>query len=107
MRARCADRSVESVSSWFTSAGLSAAIMIVLALPPSAFWRSIVSTESRYGTRIFFFFGSLFAASAEITLPSEERDWLIALPSFSRSPVAPVPDCRSEPARSIRLMMAV
>jgi hypothetical protein len=46
-------------------------------------------------------------ASAEMTLPSEERERLMAEPSLRRSPVAPVPDWRSEPARSMRLMSDV
>ncbi|KAE8911390.1 hypothetical protein PF003_g4196 [Phytophthora fragariae] len=41
-----------------------------------------------------------------ITLPSALRLLLIAAPSFSRSPVAPVLDARSEPARSTRLILA-
>ena len=39
---------------------------------------------------------------AEITFPSADRDRLIFVASFSRSPVAPVLDWRSEPARSTR-----
>ena len=35
------------------------------------------------------------SARAEITLPSVERDWLMAAPSFKRSPVAPVLSARS------------
>ena len=89
------------------SAGDSAAIMIVLALPPRLFCSSIVSTESRYGTRPFFLSaGSELAASAEMQLPRHVSDRLMAAPSFSRSPVAPVESARSLPARSMRLMTA-
>ena len=35
------------------------------------------------------------SANAEMTLPSEDRDWLMAAPSFKRSPVAPVDSARS------------
>ena len=81
--------------------------MMVLALPPSEFCSSMVSAESRYGTRIFFLLaGSELNASAEMQLPRQESDWLMAAPSFRRSPVAPVESARSLPARSIRLMMA-
>jgi len=89
------------------SAGDSAAIITVLALPPSELASSIVSTESRYGTRTGGLPGVELAASAEMTLPSEESDRLMALPSFKRAPVAPVESARSEPARSMRLMILV
>ena len=82
-----------------------AAIMMVLALPPREFCNSIVNTESRYGTRTFLPPPELWA-NAEMQLPSDERDKLMALPSFNRAPVAPVPLWRSDPARSIKLMMA-
>ena len=36
------------------SAGLSAAIMMVLEFPPKAFFSSFVRTESLYGTRALF-----------------------------------------------------
>lgn len=80
--------------------------MTVLALPPSEFCSSIVSTESLYGTRICFLAlaGSPLWASAEMTLPSDVSDRLIAAPSLSLSPVAPVESARSEPAKSTRLM---
>ena len=65
----------ESVrTSWLMSAGLMAAIMIVFALPPREFCSSMVSTESRYGTRTFFVPGPLLAASAEMQLPSDDSD---------------------------------
>ena len=43
--------------------------------------------------------------SQSLALPSA-RTRLMALPSFSRSPVAPVESARSLPARSMRLMIA-
>lgn len=30
------------------------------------------------------------SARADMTLPRDDKDWLIAAPSFNRSPVAPV-----------------
>ena len=62
--------------------------IIVFELPPSAFINSLVSTESRYGTRTFL--PPALSARAPITLPSDESDKLIAAPSLSVSPVAPV-----------------
>lgn len=86
------------------SAGESAATMIVFELPPSADWRICVSFESRYGMKIFFLGLLAWSASAEMTLPSDESDLLMAAPSLRRSPVAPVDSARSEPARSTRFM---
>ena len=43
-------------------------------------------------------------ARQEITLPKTDSDLLMALPSFNLSPVAPVEEDLSEPARSTRLM---
>jgi hypothetical protein len=59
-----------------------------------------VSLESRYGMCC-----DLPSTSAEMTLPSAERLRLILVASLSRSPVAPVLDWRSEPARSTRLSL--
>ena len=59
--------------------------MRVFVLPPSESWRSRVSLESLYG--MCFDFPS---TRAEITLPSAERERLIFVASFKRSPVAPV-----------------
>lgn len=42
-----------------------------------------------------------------ITFPSVDRDLLMAEPSFSRSPVAPVESARSLPARSTKFTMDV
>ena len=86
------------------SAGDSAATMMVFELPPSADCRICVSLESRYGTKTFFLGLLACSARAEMTLPRDESDLLIAAPSLRRSPVAPVDSARSEPARSTRFM---
>ena len=53
------------------------------------------------------FFGcAACSANAEITAPSADSDWLIAVPSLSRVPVAPVASARSEPARSTKCSLA-
>eukprot|EP00962_Isochrysis_galbana_P014801 scaffold4238_cov105-Isochrysis_galbana.AAC.11 len=76
----------------------------VSELPPSDSCSTRVSFELRYGTCGRF--PPLPAeASAMITLPSAERDTLIAIPSFSRPPSAPDLDARSDPARSTRLIL--
>ena len=62
--------------------------MTVLLFPPRAFFSSLVSTESLNGTLTFF--PDDLSARAAIQLPRLLRDWLIAAPSFSLSPVAPV-----------------
>ena len=80
--------------------------MMVFALPPSASWRMHVSFDSRYGTSTFFFGLLLFSASAVMTLPSIVSDRLMAAPSLSLSPVAPVDSARSDPARSTRFILA-
>jgi hypothetical protein len=41
-----------------------------------------------------------WSARAEMTLPSDESDLLMAAPSLSRSPVAPVDSARSDPCAS-------
>lgn len=61
---------------------------MVLLLPPKAFIKSLVKTESLYGTLTLL--PAELSANAEITLPSDVNDKLIAAPSFSLSPVAPV-----------------
>ncbi len=59
-----------------------------------------VSLESRYGTC-----AAPASVNALITLPSADRDRLILVASFSRSPVAPVLACRSLPARSTKFSL--
>ena len=56
MDKREAHRKVDKVSSKLISAGLMAAIIAVLELPPRFSFRSHVSTESRYGMKSSFFF---------------------------------------------------
>ena len=64
-----------------------------------------MSFELRYGMKTFFDFFDC-SASALITLPNAERLLLMFAPSLSLSPVAPVFETRSEPARSTRLIVA-
>eukprot|EP00955_Chlamydomonas_euryale_P043649 352664-Chlamydomonas_euryale.AAC.6 len=59
-----------------------------------------VSLESRYGTWPLF-----PSTSAEMTFPSADSERLILVASLRRSPVAPVFDWRSDPARSTRLSL--
>mmetsp|Transcript_3720 Transcript_3720/g.13716 ORF Transcript_3720/g.13716 Transcript_3720/m.13716 type:complete len:319 (-) Transcript_3720:544-1500(-) len=98
--ARLPKRSVLTVSSLLYMEGEQQMTSVVLELPPSAFCSSRVSFESRYGT-----YDDFESTSAEITLPSADSDRLIFVASFSRSPVAPVLDWRSEPARSTILSL--
>ena len=70
----------------------------VLVLPPSESCNKRVSFESRYGTCAF----AADETRDSITLPRAVRDMLILIPSFICSPVAPVLDCRSDPARSTK-----
>ena len=72
-------------------------LCLTFVFPPSESWRRRVSFESRYGIC------DVPATSEEMTLPSAARERLIFVASFSRNPVAPVFDCRSEPAKSTRL----
>ena len=75
----------------------------VFELPPKAFYSILVKLEFLYGMTIFFF-PFYFSTNALMTLPSVDRLRLIILPSFSLSPVAPVYEDFSDPAKSIRLM---
>ena len=68
--------------------------MTVLLLPPSESCSKRVSFEFLYGIWLLF-----PSTSADMTLPSVERDKLILVASFSRWPVAPVLDCLSEPCQ--------
>ena len=76
------------------------ATITVLVFPPSESWSSRVSFESRYGMCC-----DLPSTRAEMQLPRAESERLIFVASLSRSPVACVFDCRSEPARSTRLSL--
>lgn len=74
--------------------------MRVRVFPPSESWSRRVSLESRYGICL-----ERPSTRADMTLPRAERDKLILVASWRRSPVAPVLDCRSLPARSTRLSL--
>ena len=93
--------SVETVSSWWIGAAVAVQRIAVSALPPSDCLSSRVSFESRYGTTALVVCVARAASpSLEMTRPSTSSDLLMFEPSASRLPVAPVPFCRSEPARS-------
>lgn len=81
-----------------------AQIMIVLLLPPRAFYRIRVRELFLKGTTASFFFPLALSAKTLIHCPSIVRLKLIDAPSFKRSPVAPVYPDFSEPAKSTRLM---
>mmetsp|Transcript_5045 Transcript_5045/g.15301 ORF Transcript_5045/g.15301 Transcript_5045/m.15301 type:complete len:219 (-) Transcript_5045:647-1303(-) len=95
--ARLAYLRVESVSSKFMSAGPTLAIMRVLVFPPKESCSIRVSLESLYGMCPPF-----PSTRALITFPNALSERLILVASLSRSPVAPVLDCRSDPARSTK-----
>ena len=73
------------------------AIITVFVLPPSESCSRRVSFESRYGMCCDF-----PSTSADMTFPSALSERLIFVASFSRSPLACVLLCRSEPAKSTR-----
>ena len=100
-RAREAYLSVLRVSSRSASLGETHASITVRELPPRLSCSNRVSFESRYGTCCWF------SQSALITLPSARRPLLIWMPSFSRSPLAPVRFARSDPARSTKCILGV
>ena len=74
--------------------------MTVFVFPPNESWSNLVSFESRYGMCC-----DLPSTRALMTFPSAERDKLIFVASFRRSPVACVFDCLSLPARSTRFSL--
>ena len=71
------------------------AIIIVRQFPPSESFRSLVSLESRNGTK------PEPEANAFMQLPSASRERLILAPSSNRRPLLCVCEALSEPARSI------
>ena len=81
--------------------GCTVAMTVVYELPPSEFWSSRVSFESRYGTWLAPADGS----SDMTTLPSAVRLVLMCSASFMRMPVLSDFLMRSEPARSTRLSL--
>ena len=70
--------------------------MVVLQFPPRLSVKSLVSFESRKGTK----FRGLLLAKAEMQLLSAAIDLLMFLASWSRMPSLPVLLSRSLPARS-------
>ena len=85
-------------------AGDTAQIMIVLELPPRAFYKILVKLESLYGTTVFFSFPIALSARTLMHVPKTVKLLLMAHPSFSRWPSAPVYPAFSEPARSTKLI---
>jgi hypothetical protein len=79
---------------------LTAAIRLVLVLPPRESRRRKVSLLSRYGT--WRCLPEEMLTSAVMTLPSVESDLLMLPASRRRVPSACVSRWRSEPARSMR-----
>jgi len=102
--ARLAYRRVESVSSQLQAAGESAASMVHSELPPRDSCSTLVSFEFRKGTKIFLPFA--FSTRALMTFPRALRLLLMLAPSLSVCPLAPVPFCLSDPARSTRFSLA-
>ena len=95
---------VDKDSSKFIEAGETAHTMIVLELPPRAFYRIRVKLESRYGTTAFLSLPIALSAKTLIHVPKTVRLLLIAQPSLSLAPSAPVCPAFSEPAKSTRLI---
>lgn len=76
--------------------------MNVLLFPPNDYDRIWVSSELRYGTNAAAFFRQLLA-SVYITIPRLVKLLFILLAYCNLTPVAPVLDCLSEPAKSTML----
>jgi hypothetical protein len=70
--------------------------IVVLQFPPNDSVRSLVSFESRKGTK----FSGLFEARADTQFDKAAIDLFIFFASWSLSPSLPVLLSRSEPARS-------
>lgn len=78
---------------------------MVLLFPPKAFYRILVNLDSRYGTTAPLpAVPADFFASAVITFPKVDNERLILDPSYNLSPVAPVFEALSDPAKSTRLI---
>ena len=97
---RSAYESVWKVSWKLRPAGEIAASITVRLEPPRLSSSRWVSFDERYGMCPL----ALASVRALMTLPSAERLWLMAIASLRVSPVAPVLEARSEPARSTRLI---
>lgn len=70
----------------------------ILLLPVSESLRILVNFDERYGTNL----SELFSASAEMTLPREEREVLMNFASSRRMSTEFVFLTLSEPAKSMR-----
>ena len=86
------------------NAGLIAQIIIVLELPPKAFYRIRVKALLRNGTTSLDRLPPALSARIEMHCPSIVKLRLIAAPSLSLSPTAPVYPDFSEPARSTKFI---
>lgn len=93
-----AKRSVAIVSSYADAMGVIQARTFdkigntkVREFPPKESLSKYVSFESRYGTNV------ALVDNALMTFPSDDSDWLIADPSLSLFPTAPVESALSEP----------
>mmetsp|Transcript_53704 Transcript_53704/g.151286 ORF Transcript_53704/g.151286 Transcript_53704/m.151286 type:complete len:474 (-) Transcript_53704:323-1744(-) len=97
---REANSRVDSVSSALKADGLTHATSTVLEFPLRHSFRSRVSLDSRNGGTEPF----CLDVRAAMTFPRTVSDWLMAMPSFSRSPAAAVFFWRSLPAKSTKWM---
>mmetsp|Transcript_31311 Transcript_31311/g.88203 ORF Transcript_31311/g.88203 Transcript_31311/m.88203 type:complete len:437 (+) Transcript_31311:1242-2552(+) len=100
---RCANSRVLMDSSRFVRAGLMQARRTVRLFPLSASFRRRVSFDSRNGgCTCFPLVFEQLPARAWMTRLRAESDWLMAIPSWRRSPFASVFFCLSLPARSTK-----
>mmetsp|Transcript_26663 Transcript_26663/g.64412 ORF Transcript_26663/g.64412 Transcript_26663/m.64412 type:complete len:344 (+) Transcript_26663:2-1033(+) len=99
--ARRPNRRVDRVSVSLTLDSLQVINMQVLAFPPMDSRRILVSLESRNGT------WETRLVSAKITLPRALRLLLMNFASSNRSPLAPLFDAISDPAKSTRCNLPV
>mmetsp|Transcript_12991 Transcript_12991/g.28805 ORF Transcript_12991/g.28805 Transcript_12991/m.28805 type:complete len:215 (-) Transcript_12991:1027-1671(-) len=99
--ARRPKRRVDRVSVSFTLDSLQVISIQVFAFPPMDSRKILVSLESRKGT-----WETLFV-SAKITLPRALKLLLMNFASSSRSPLAPLLDAISDPARSTKCNLPV
>lgn len=89
---------VHCVSS--TAAGVTAHIIVVIALPPSEGCNILVNLLSRKLTNTFGL--SWDSLSCNMTNPNAESDIFMCVPSLNRVPIAPVCPALSDPARSTK-----
>ena len=98
--ARVPNYKVEIVSFLLNELGLQVMTKAVLELPPSDSYKICVSFESLYGI-----WTDLPSVSLLITIPNVVKLLLIFCASFKPSPVTPVLDSLSDPAKSMRLSL--